>query len=161
LQSAAASSVAGIFDVTVSTAQRIATFGFSRPIDRGVRNDQHFVIRRHVHNEDVTDAPSRAQSTLARNDRGHQFIRVQTAFHQDLGFAFLDELDCLRGRRVAVRNVDDLEIADVELRCVSRLRDLRRWSNEKRRDQLSRGCLNRARESRRFARVGHRRRNRR
>jgi len=31
LQSAAASSVAGIFEVTVSTAARIATFGFSRP----------------------------------------------------------------------------------------------------------------------------------
>ena len=31
LQSAAASSVAGIFELTVSTAQRIATFGFSNP----------------------------------------------------------------------------------------------------------------------------------
>ena len=88
LQSAAASIVAGIFEVTVSTAARIATFGLSTTerdskidgvlaninfvfqggsdIDRAVRNDQNLVIGRNIHDEYVADAACRAQSTVAR-----------------------------------------------------------------------------------------------
>ena len=86
LQSAAASSVAGIFEFTVSTAARIATFGRSTPndlrqvdrvladvhlvlerrrdVDRGVGDDQHLVVGRHVHQEDVAEAPAGAQAGL-------------------------------------------------------------------------------------------------
>ena len=86
LQSAAASIVAGIFEVTVSTAARIATLGFSDParsrdqsrsgkyhfvfqrggdIDRTVSNNQDLVIRRDVHHKDVTDATAGPQSSFA------------------------------------------------------------------------------------------------
>ena len=50
LQSAAASSVAGIFEFTVSTAARIATFGRSTPNDRARSiafwTDVHLVLER-------------------------------------------------------------------------------------------------------------------
>ena len=83
LHSAAASIVDGISEVTVSTADRIATFGRPMPqgmrkidrvlhdidfilqrrkdVHRSVGDEQRFWIGRHVHDEDVADAPRRAQ----------------------------------------------------------------------------------------------------
>ena len=39
---------------------------------------------------------------------------METAFHQQLGFARADEFDGLLGGGLAVRNVDDLNAAEVE-----------------------------------------------
>ncbi len=84
LHSAAASSVPGIFGLTVSTAERIATFGFAMPrmcarsiafwqmstlsssvgidVDRGVGDQQQPRIRRDVEHEHVRDAARGAQA---------------------------------------------------------------------------------------------------
>ena len=84
LHSAAASIVAGIFELTVSTAARIATFGFveaerdgeidrvladvdlvlksGRDVDGSIGDDEDLVIRRDIHDKDVTEAPGGPQS---------------------------------------------------------------------------------------------------
>ena len=147
LQSAAASSVAGIFEFTVSTAARIATFGRSTPsdtreidrvladvdlvlerrrdVDRRVGDDQHLVVGRHVHDEDVADAAARAQPGLARDDRAEQLVGVQAALHQQLRLALRAP-----ARRpaaadgVAVRSIDDPTRAEVDpsrLSAISRI----------------------------------------
>ena len=130
MHSAAASIVDGIFDVTVSTADRIATFGRPRPtlhpqidrilddvafdvevrgdIDRGVGDEDGLGIGRHVHDEDVTDAPGGPKSGRTGGDGPHQFVGVQAALHQQLTLRLADHLDRFRRRRVAVRHVDDL-----------------------------------------------------
>ena len=82
-------------------------FERGRDIDGGIGDDQDLMVGRHIHDEDVTDAPSGAQSRLARHDRAEQFVSVQAAFHQQLGLALPDEFHGLRGRIVAVRGIDD------------------------------------------------------
>ena len=130
LQSAAASSVAGIFEFTVSTAARIATFGRSTPNVRArsiafwqmstlsssvgamliarVGHDQDLVVGRHVHQEHVTQAPAGAESRLLGDDRTQHFVRVQAALHQQLGLALTDQFHRLGRRRAAVGHVHDL-----------------------------------------------------
>ena len=54
---------------------------------------------------------------LARDHRAHQLVGVQAALHQRLGLAFAHELDRLRGRRVAVRRVDDLDSLEMSMPC--------------------------------------------
>ena len=110
LQSAAASMVDGIFEVTVSTAERIATRGdrtetglgeeidgvlddvafgveIGEDVDRGIGDEHGLGIGRHVHDEDMADAPIGAQSAGLCGDRAHQLVGVQAAFHQHLALA--------------------------------------------------------------------------
>ncbi len=63
----------------------------------------------HVHDEDVADAPAGAQSGLPLGDGPEQLIGMQASLHQQLGLALAHELDRLLGRRLAVRNIDDLD----------------------------------------------------
>ena len=116
LHSAAASIVDGIFDVTVSTAERIATRGVPRPIcvnrsiafwtmSRLVSRSGAILIAasvtnrvsgcRHVHDEHVAD-PARGAQPVLGGHRAHELIGVQAAFHQQLAFALADQLDGLR-----------------------------------------------------------------
>ena len=142
LQSAAASIVAGILELTVSTAARIATFGLSTPRDTArsmafwqmstlsssvgamliaaVGDDQHLVIGRHVHDEHVADAAARAQPRLLGHDGTQQLVGVQAPLHQELGLAATNELHRLGGRGVAVRRIDDCVFARGRSRFVSR-----------------------------------------
>ncbi len=139
LHSAAASRVAGILEVTVSTAARIATFGRSTPSEIArsmafwqmsilsssvgamliarVGDDEDLVIGGNVHDEHVTDAAARAQAGLARDDRAQQLVGVQAALHQELGLALANELHRFGRRAMAVRSVDDLVLA--RGRCLS------------------------------------------
>ena len=131
LQSAAASIVDGILEVTVSTAERIATRGVRQPdlreqvdrvlddvdlgieigkdVDRGIGDEEHLGIGRHVHDEDVADPPPGAQAGLAGGDLAHEFVGVQAALHQELAPSRMDELDRLGGGCLAVGRIDDLE----------------------------------------------------
>ena len=83
--------VDGIFEVTVSTAERMATRGVPRPIcdeqidgvlddvalgieigrdiDRGVGDEQRVRDGRHIHDEDVADPPRGAQARSRRTSR--------------------------------------------------------------------------------------------
>ena len=80
--------VDGILDVTVSTAERIATRGDAEAdlreqidrvlddvalgieiggdVDRGVGDEQRLRMGRHVHDEDMADPPGGAQAGLRR-----------------------------------------------------------------------------------------------
>ena len=115
LQSAAASIVEGILDVTVSTADRIATRGVPKPtcvievdgvlddvalgveigedVDRGVGDEQRLGIGRHVHDEDVADAAGGAQAAALAVTAPHQFVGVQAALHQQLALGLVDQFD--------------------------------------------------------------------
>ena len=106
-----------------------------RDVDRRVGDDQDLVIRRHVHDEHVTDAPSRAQARFPRDDRAQQLVGVQAALHQQLGLALAHQLHGLGGRRMAVRRIDDPRLAEIDAAV---LRDLlRSWrpGRQNRRDQ--------------------------
>ncbi len=175
LHSAAASSVAGIFDVTVSTAARIATFGRARPsemaqvdrvladvdlvlerrrdVDRRIGDDQHLVIGRHVHDEHVAEAPAGAQAGLARHDRTEQLVGVEAALHQQLGLALPHQFDRPGRRRVAVRRVDDRDRPQRDAVGLRDLLDLRLRADEDRRDQPELGRIDDRCQRRRLARV--------
>ena len=178
LHSAAASIVAGIFELTVSTAARIATFGRSRPsemrevdrvladvdlvlerrrdVDRRVGDDQHLVIGRHVHDEDVADAAAGAQPGLARDDRAEQLVGVQAALHQQLGLALPHQLHRLGRRRRGCAARRRSAICPRSMPAGLRdLLDLRRRADEDRHDQPLLGGLDRAGQ-RRSPRTGAR-----
>ncbi len=54
------------------------------------------------------------QTAFSFRDGRQQLVGVQAALHNELGPARAHQLDGLLGRRDAVRDVDDLEIADVD-----------------------------------------------
>ena len=169
LHSAAASMVEGIFDVTVSTADRIATRGVPRPtcgeevdgvlddvalgveigkdVDRRVGDEQRLGIGRHVHDEDVADPPRRAQAGRRRTSTcAHQLVGVQAALHQQLALGLAD-----RARRPlprpprCARHVDDLEAADIEAVLARHRRDLRGRPDQDRNDDAGFGRFDRRR----------------
>ncbi len=128
--------VEGMPGVTVSTADRMATFGVPSPrpaieidgvlddvalgheirrdVHGGIRDEQRLRMGRNVHDEDVADAPPGAKSCLPLGDRAQQLVRMQASFHQQLGLARANELDRFLRRGLAVRDVDDLDACDVE-----------------------------------------------
>ena len=62
-----------------------------------------FGVGRHVHDEDVTDAPRSSKSGRAKRSPPHQLIGMQAALHQQLAFGFVDQLDGFCRCRVAMR----------------------------------------------------------
>ena len=129
-----------------------------RDVDRRVGHDQDLVIGRHVHDEDVADAPADAQAGLLRHDRAQQLVGVQAAFHQQLGLAGADQRHRLRGRRMAVRGIHDPDLAEVDAVLGGERLDGGRRADEDRRDQSLRARLDCRRERRVLARVRDRRR---
>src|SRR5262245_8985133 len=103
-------------------------------VDGGVGDEERFGICRHIEDEDVADAPRRAQAGLARRHLAHELVRVQAALHQQLAFGLVDQLDRFCRRGVAVRHVDDLVAADIETMLASDGRNLRDRSDENRND---------------------------
>ena len=93
-------------------------------VDGSIRDEQRLGIGRHVHDEDVADPASRAQTRLACDDLAHELVGVQAALHQELGLASADQLHGLDGGGMAVRRVDDLERRDVEAALLCRRPDL-------------------------------------
>ncbi len=86
-----------------------------RDVDGGVGDDQGVLAAGHVHHEAMADAPLGAQPRAARHNRGHQFIRVQRAFHQGFCLPLMYELYGDFCRRVTVRHIDDGQAAEVKL----------------------------------------------
>ena len=74
-----------------------------RDVDGGVGDEQQLRIGRHVHDEDVADAPDGAHAALAADDRGHQLVGVQAALHQRRHLAGAHHLHGAGGGGVAVR----------------------------------------------------------
>ena len=129
LHSAAASMVEGILGVTVSTAERIATFGWAMPmacaksiafwqmsrlllqrrqdVDGGVGNDDRPGIGRHGHEEAVAEPPLGAQAALLLHHLVQQLVGVQAALHQASRLAAAYHRHRHLGRVVAVLGGDD------------------------------------------------------
>ena len=66
-----------------------------KDVDRGIGDEQRFGIGRHVHDEDVADAPRGAQAGLREATCAHQLVGVQAALHQELALGLADQLDAL------------------------------------------------------------------
>src|SRR5208283_3567481 len=64
------------------------------------------------------------------DDLGHQLVGVQTALHQQLRFAEAHQLDRLLSGGVAVRDIDDIIPAKIELQLLGDGPDLRYWADE-------------------------------
>ena len=75
---------------------------------------EDLVIRRHVHDEHVTDAAAGAQPGFSRDDRAQQLVGVQAAFHQELGLALPNQFHRLCRRGMAVRHVDNASLAKMD-----------------------------------------------
>ena len=141
--------VEGMPGFTVSTADRMATFGVPSPksgvevdgvlddvalrqqirrdVHRGIGDEQRLRMVRNVHHEDVADTPGGAKSSLPLRDCPQQLIRMQASFHQQLGFARANELDRFLRRRLAVRGVDDVDALDVEIERLCEARKSCPW----------------------------------
>ena len=69
----------------------------------------------------MTDAPTGAKSRFPLCDRPKQLIGMQASLHQELGLPGADELDSLISRRLAMRDVDDLDAVDIKVHDFARL----------------------------------------
>src|SRR6516225_7001231 len=65
-------------------------------------------------------------------DGAHQFVGMEAAFHQQLALAGPNQLDRLGGCGIAVGNIDQLKLADIELMVASDAIDLGGRPNEHR-----------------------------
>ena len=78
---------------------------------------------------------------------------MQAAFHQQLALAFMDQLHRLGGGRLAMRDIDDLEPADVEVVLSCDGLDLAAGPTRNRNDQAGLRRLNAPRSERLVARM--------
>src|SRR5947207_6640091 len=85
------------------------------------------------------DPPRCAQAGLAGGHFTHELVRVQATLHQELALGLMDELNCLRGRRLAVRYVDNLKTIDVQAKPARYGGNLRRRADKNWDDDASFG----------------------
>ena len=76
-------------------------------IDRSVGNEEGFAIGRYIHDEHMANPTGRTQTGFAGSHFAHELVGVQAALHQELAFGFMNELDRLCRRRLAVWHVDN------------------------------------------------------
>jgi hypothetical protein len=98
--------VDGIFDVTVSTALAVE---IRKDVDRRIGDEDRLGVGRHIHHEDMADAPIGPQPALFGGDGPHELIGMQAALHQHLGLRRVDQFDRSGSCFFAVRHVDELE----------------------------------------------------
>ena len=91
----------------------------------------------------MADAPIGAQSGARGRHRPHQLVGMQASLHQELALAGFDELDGLGSRRIAVRNIDNLVLADIDTTLARHCRDLCGRPNQDRLDDAEFRCLDR------------------
>jgi Phosphate acetyl/butaryl transferase len=92
--------------------------------DRRIGNEQLLRVVRHVHHEDMADAPGCPEAGGGCGHRPHELVGMKAALHQQLCLAFMDQLHRLGGGRLAMGDVDKLEPPDIEvmLSCDGRQR---------------------------------------
>ena len=153
--------VEGIFDVTVSTADRMATRGVPRPrpVKRSIAfwmmsrlasrsgemltaasvMKQRFRVGRHVHDEDVLIRRAVRKPWPSGRYRAHQLVSMQAAFHQELALALVDQLDRPFSGRIAVGDIDELELAHLQAVFACHGSDLSSRTDESRNDDAELG----------------------
>ena len=104
--------------------------------DGRVGDEERPRIGRRVDREHVADAPRGAQAGLGRDDRVHQFVRVQRALHQRFDLAGPRHRDRLVGGGVAVLGRDDRIAGDVDAGRFGRTPDLGFRTDQHRLDQV-------------------------
>src|SRR5215813_1705124 len=90
-----------------------------KDIDRRIGDEERVRMVRDIHDENMTDPPRRAQAGGGGGNRPHQLVGVQAAFHQQLALSLADQLNGLRGGRIAMRSIDDRKTADVKIMLAS------------------------------------------
>jgi hypothetical protein len=93
----------------------------------------------------MADAALGAKTGVPLHDGGHQLVGVEAALHQRLRLSLRDELYGLGGGRVAVRGLDELGAAEIELELIGNRGDLLLGADENRPDQPELRSLERAR----------------
>ena len=68
-------------------------------VHRGIGDEQRLGICRHVHDEDVADAPLGPEPGLPLRDLAEQLVGMEAALHQELGLALADQRDRLGPRQ--------------------------------------------------------------
>jgi hypothetical protein len=94
--------------------QMSTVFQVQRDVDRRVGDDQHLVVGRNVHEEDMTEAAARAQACLASDDLPEQLVGVQAALHQQVGLALAKQLHRLGSRVMTVKRDDDPRAREID-----------------------------------------------
>jgi hypothetical protein len=110
-------------------------FEVGKDIHRCVGDEQRLGIGRHIHDEDMADAPAGTQAGLLVRACGEQFVAVQAALHQKRGFPRAHEFHRLGCGRGAVGRVDDLEARHVQFGLLGHGGDPGSWTDEDRPDQ--------------------------
>ena len=163
-----------IFDVTVSTAERIATFGqlqtkrmrevdsvlddvdlvFERrvDVDRGIGDEERPRIVRSVDHEDVAHAPGGMKLFLV-DDRAHEFVGMEAALHQRLDLAIARQRDRLGRRRVAMFRRHEFIAGEVELGLFRGGSDFGLGPDQDGNDELLLGGFDRAQQRNRVDRM--------
>jgi hypothetical protein len=61
----------------------------------------------------MADTASGAQAAISGDNCSHQFVGMQAALHQEFCFGVTQQLHCFSRGCVAVWNINDLNLADV------------------------------------------------
>ena len=83
-------------------------FEIGENVDGGIGDEKRLRMGRDVHDENVTEAPRRAQTRCRGGHRAHEFVGMQAALYQDLALGFADQLNCSCCGRLTVRRGDGL-----------------------------------------------------
>jgi len=88
----------------------------------------------------MTQAPPGAQARIAPHHRAHQFVGVQTTFHQSFGAPGTHFRDRFLGPFLAEGRVDDWVAVNVESGLLGDFPDARRGADQNRRNQTGLGA---------------------
>ena len=87
---------------------------FRRDVDGRVGNHDRTRVGRYVHQKHMADPSVRSQPGRARNDRRHQFVSVQAAFHERFGLAVAHQRDCRWCRVSVMFDADNANRTDIK-----------------------------------------------
>ena len=90
-------------------------FQVGRDVDGGIGDEEVTRVAFHLHDENVADAAVGADALVAVQRCTHEFIGMQAAFHQGLGFAVADQFDGTFGCRMAVLDIFDAIARQVDV----------------------------------------------
>ena len=97
-----------------------------RDVDRRVRDDEHLVVRRHVHQEHVADPPAGAQAVSRATTAPSSSSVCRLPFIRSSASPFAHERHGARCGSMAVRRIDDARLAETDPDLFGDLLDLAR-----------------------------------
>ena len=104
----------GQFDGVLQNIHLIFQIGID--IDGGIRHQQSARISGNIKDKDMADPTIGPQSGFPLRHFVHQFIRMQRAFHQGLGFTRFAKCHGAGGRFMRMLGIDDLQSIQIEIK---------------------------------------------